>query len=66
MSTDFMNLQVTLQISLRVSRLFFLTGVSLAGNSKVKTEHLTLRTTDAHFSRVASHVTVAQDFYPRV
>ena len=30
----------------------------------MKTEHLTVRTTHAHFSRVSAHVTVAQDFSP--
>ena len=31
---------------------------------RLKTEDLTVRTTDAHFSRVSAHVTVAQDFLP--
>ena len=30
---------------------------------RVQTEHLTVRTTDAHVTHVSAHLTVAQDFF---
>ena len=53
-STDFLSRQVTLQISLPISRIFdWRTDISesRARDGGIKTEHLTVRTTDAHFSR---------------